>query len=416
MSVREQNIQAIVDYFESGIKPAEGPLRLGVELEHTIVTEDGQKPVSYSEEHGVEWTLRQLSREFPRLTEDAKGNLLGVSKSWQYVTIEPAAQLELSAGPYEQVGEIRIEFEEFQRKLAKILEPVGHKALAVGYHPTEAVDSLELIPKQRYRFMDAHFTGTGTMGRCMMRGSASAQISIDYTSVEDCLHKLRLASGLSPIIALICDNAPIFEKAPRQQRMVRTAIWRNTDPARCGLVPGVMDPDFTLERYAAYVLDTPAIFFVDADGISHATEQTFSELYDAAPMGTPEVEHALSLMFNDVRLKYYIENRTADAMPIPFVTAYAALIKGLFYTDAGIAMLDELLEGIDNDGVEQAKDALIRDGYDAVVYGRPVAETAAQLFEVAHDALLANERNYLSPLHQLVRTRKTLADMAERRA
>ena len=412
MSIREQNIQAIVDYFESGIKPADTPLRLGVELEHTIVTEDGLKPVSYSEEHGVQWTLWQLSEDFPRLTKDAEGDLLGVSRSWQYVTIEPAAQLELSAGPYEQIGEIRIEFEQFQRNLAKILSPVGHKALTVGYHPTAAVDTLELIPKNRYRQMDAHFTRTGTMGRCMMRGSGSAQISIDYTSVEDCLHKLRLANGLAPIIALICDNSPVFEGAPRTQRMVRTTIWQNTDPARCGIVPGVMELDFSLERYAAYVLDTPAIFTILPDGLYESTDKTFGELYESTPMDRDAVEHALSLMFNDVRLKYYIENRTADAMPIPFVTAYAALVKGLFYTEAGVEALDEMLDGVGNADVEAARDALIRDGYEATVYGRPVADAAADLFEVAHNALATNERNYLSPLHQLVRTRKTLADLA----
>ena len=73
---------------------------------------------------------------------------------------------------------------------------------------------------------------------------------------------------------------------------------------------------------------------------------------------------------------------------------------------------DEMLDGAGNADVEAARDALIRDGYEASVYGRPVADAAADLFEVAHNALATNERNYLSPLHQLVRTRKTLADLA----
>ena len=253
------------------------------------------------------------------------------------------------------------------------------------------------------------------MGRCMMRGSASAQISIDYDSVDDCLHKLRLANGLAPIFALMCDNSPVFEGAPRPQRMVRTVIWRNTDPARCGIVPGVMDADFSLERYAAYVLDTPAIFIVEPDGSYRATDKTFGEEYAGAPMTRAQVEHALSLMFNDVRLKYYIENRSADAMPIPYVTAYAALVKGLFYSESGREALDGLLEGATNASIEEAKDALIRDGYDATVYGRPMGQIADMLFETAHDALLSNERNYLSPLHQLARTRKTLADLSDRR-
>ena len=55
---RESNINAIVSYFESGIKAFGGPGELGIELEQIIVHDD-LSPVSYSGEHGVAWVLRQ---------------------------------------------------------------------------------------------------------------------------------------------------------------------------------------------------------------------------------------------------------------------------------------------------------------------------------------------------------------------
>ncbi|MFR1638872.1 MAG: glutamate-cysteine ligase family protein [Eggerthellaceae bacterium] len=139
-----------------------------------------------------------------------------------------------------------------------MLEPAGEKALAIGYHPSATARSLELIPKRRYQFMDLYLGERDIYGPCMMRGSASTQVSIDYTSTADCLRKLRLAFALVPVLSLICDNAPVFEGAKRERKLVRTAIWQHVDEDRCGLVPDVLDPDFDLRRYAAYILDTVA--------------------------------------------------------------------------------------------------------------------------------------------------------------
>ncbi|WP_270296815.1 hypothetical protein [Eggerthella sinensis] len=96
---RESNINAIVSFFESGIKSFGGPGELGIELEQIIVHDD-LSPVSYSDEHGVAWVLRQLQQDYPRTTTDEHGDLLGVSRPSEAVTIEPAAQIELSAGPF----------------------------------------------------------------------------------------------------------------------------------------------------------------------------------------------------------------------------------------------------------------------------------------------------------------------------
>ena len=146
---RESNINAIVSYFESGIKPFGSPGELGIELEQIIVHDD-LSPVSYSGEHGVAWVLRQLEADYPRTTTDERGDLLGVARQSEAVTIEPAAQIELSAGPFADLTTAHDAFDGFARRLAAILEPVGERALPVGYHPTATARSLELIPKRRY--------------------------------------------------------------------------------------------------------------------------------------------------------------------------------------------------------------------------------------------------------------------------
>lgn len=412
---RERNIAEIVAFFESGIKDPGTHGKLGIELEHTIVHDD-MTPVSYSGPDGTARLLEELSAEYPDVARDAEGDILGVARAGEAVTIEPAAQLELSAGPFDDLGEAQRVFEAFERTVAQKLSARGERLLTVGYHPTAPARSLELIPKRRYDFMNRYLGKKDTFGPCMMRGSASTQVSIDYTSVEDCLRKLRLAYALVPVLSLATDNAPAFEGKPRTHQLVRTAIWQHVDNDRCGLMPGALDTGYTLRRCAEYVLDTPAILVPDEAEQWRYTEETFGEVYAEHPMARADVEHALSMFFPDVRLKTYVEIRPADSMPVPYVIAYAALVKGLFYSPASLDALDRLFAGIDAEAYCRAKDDLMAHGYEATVYGRPVAELCDAVLEVAEAGLGADDRERLRPLAELMRARTTLACLAEQGA
>lgn len=408
---REQNIQAIVAYYESGIK--ESCENVGIELEHTIVRagSHGLEPVSYSDEHGVRWILSQLRDDYPTPLMDGD-DLVGVVRPWEAVTIEPAAQLEISAGPFNDMETASNALEAFESRLDGILRPQGMQALLLGYHPTAKALDLELIPKRRYRFMNDYFQAIGPFGQRMMRGSCSTQVSIDYRSVEDCLRKLRLSSALVPVLSFITDNAPIFEGEPRTHFMVRTEIWNECDPDRCRLVPGVLDADFSLRRYAEYVLDTPAILVPDPAERWRATSQTFGEVYAETPMQKADVEHALSMLFNDVRLKTYVEIRPADAMPVPYAVAYAALVKGIFYSERTMETWLGALSGVTEADVVRAKAELMEKGWRAEVYGEPVGDLARRLLADAKKDLTERDRAYLEPLETLVESDVTLAELA----
>mgnify|MGYP004520142387 CR=1 FL=1 len=410
-SIRERNIAALAAYIESGAKTTPGAL--GIELEHVIVREGGS-PVPYSGSDGVQHVLEELRTDYPDATLDEEGDLLGVARSGEAVTIEPAAQVELSAGPFHELSAAKVCFERFEGTLDAALAPVHAKTAQVGYHPTARAMDMELIPKTRYACMNRYLGAVGPFGPCMMRGSASTQVSIDYTDAADCLRKYRIASALVPVLSLICDNSPVFEGAPRAHKLVRTKIWQECDPDRCGIVPGAMDPSFSFYDYARWVYDTPAILVPDGQGGWREDARPFSKIYAQHLMTRSEVEHALSMVFPDVRLKTYLEIRPADAMPVPYVIAYAALVKGIFYYEESLKGAERLVAGATEDDIAVAKEELMAHGYQAEVYGHPVSEIADALIELARTGLRVDEREYLKPLADLVAARETLADRAER--
>ena len=405
---RRDNVDAIVKYFESGIK--QEATAIGIELEHTLV-KDGGEPVSYGEEHGQLWLLEQLSSEYDSEIRSSAGNLIGLLGDGASVTLEPAAQFELSAGPFKSLKEAESTFKGFEQKVSSIVEEHGIELLTPGYHPTRRAIDLELIPKRRYEFMNRYLGAISMFGVCMMRGSAATQVAIDYTSIDDCMRKMRLACACVPILSLICDNTPVFEGARRPHQLMRTEVWEKCDPDRCMIVPGMMDPSFTLEQYAEYILDTPAIVEI-VDGREEYSEKTFGEIFADKAMDRADVEHALSMFFTDVRLKTYIEIRPADAMPVECVIAYAALVKGLFYNKASLDALDELFAGVGEADVAAAKASLMQDGYAGKVYGHAASAVADEMMSIARTGLSDSDAAYLKPLEELVANRTTLADIA----
>lgn len=398
------NRKRITDYILSGIKPTE---RIGLELEHFIV-DSSKRSVGYYGENGVGAVLEELSPHFERKIY-SEGRLIALSNGKYHLTLEPAAQLEISIEPCASVRETEMYYRDFLRLVTPVLEHRGYHLETRGYQPYDKAEDLELIPKDRYRFMDRYFRAVGRYGVNMMRGTASAQVSIDYTSEEDCLRKFRLANILSPLFAMVTDNSPVFEGGPYRGRMLRSVIWQDVDPDRCGIVPGCLDPSFTMTGYADYLLDAPAILVEEEEKTVYTGRRTVREIYAGREMSNAEIEHILSMFFPDVRLKQYIEIRPADSMPIEYTLSYAAWVRGIFL-DLGYA--EEILEAdeITNADVAAARASLIGNGFAAEVYGKPVRKLLHELLDAAKRSLPDCDRGYLSQMEEIILSEKTLKD------
>ena len=167
---RDANVAAFVAYFQNGCKPKGSTL--GVEIEHFLVDNTGQ-PLTYSQPNGVADVLRTLSARYPDVSMHGD-DILGVAKPHMNVTIEPAAQLEISAGPFESIADMRFALGEFERDVAAALTPVAGRMVALGYDPMLVAADKELIPKARYDIMNRYLSAISPSGPRMMRGSASA--------------------------------------------------------------------------------------------------------------------------------------------------------------------------------------------------------------------------------------------------
>ncbi len=447
-----QNTKAIAKYIKDGESNKNKSGLLGFELEHFVVDAKTNAMVPYmcSDAYtrpSVEDVLSELARFYDDAVyvkdSEGKSHLVGLVRPSAPLSIEPGAQIEVSIGPCKYIWQIEDHYNRFRKEIVPILQKMGYKLVNSGYHPTECAANIPLIPKQRYIMMDKYFKNTGKHGICMMRGSASTQISIDYNNEADAIAKMQVATALGPLLYFVFDNAPVFEANKvgvvaaneggcsdsevscgddvnganaiddanngnhsiysTPYRMVRSAIWNDVDSARSMTADFLFEDDPSYFAYAKMLMQSPPILTLslpndDSSAIYHGSKPLY-DIYTDKIMSTSEIEHVLSMFFFDVRLKQYIEIRQPDSMPFEYGLAFAALIKGIFYGSSkskNAKVLDILHKEFKQAGVfakdgakiiAQAKASLMDCGYDATIYGRRAKDWLNTLVELAREGL-----------------------------
>lgn len=401
-----RNLDAMIGLLEGG-RTDPGHKLIGFELERILVTPDGAA-VPYSGERGVAALLSELaSHRAPEELVHIDGHLLGLDYTLEVdgepvrvtVSLEPAAQLEVAVGPSASVRLLYRAVDEFDREVARALDAIGLEAslCAQGYNPcVNSPLELELIPKDRYRDMDAYLSLHGRYARDMMRCSASTQVSLDYEDEADAMRIYRMATLLGPVFAFLFDNAPTFRGEPTPG-MARSRIWQHVDVDRCGIVPGSLG-GLTFEDYVLWVSNVKPILFTDEQHVTTPTADRYTrDIMSERELTRSELFHLLSMVFPNVRLKGFCELREMDSLPPRLAAACTSFTGALFYdrcleSKLVAALADRLptgFEGIDENDVVSARIHLEEQGWDAAPYGVPVDELVSTLVAIARENIQA---------------------------
>lgn len=393
--------------FRSGERGNTQAQLLGLEVEHFIVAHNG-RPLSYAAPQGdigARDVLEYLSAAFPQRLCDDKNNLLGVAGPSGSVTLEAGSQLEYSLAPYARVEHIEKAYAAFRSLVDPYLLGHGYRLETWGYHPTRRADELSLTPEERYAYMDAHFADAQSTSRHTMRAMAATQVSVDYANEKDAVRKLRVASALAPVLAAIADNSPVFDGQPNHMPIRRLMLWRSIGSRRGGTAPRLFSHGFCYGTYADWLLSTSPIYTpARGEASSKACPQTAREAYAHTSPNRQDAEHVASVVWPDARLKRIVEIRPADCMPADCIMGYAALIKGLLYSERSLATIERALGVREdtwpltshdvNDAIAQVQEL----GGMGMVYGMPLHEWEELLFSLAYLALDEGDRRYLAPL------------------
>lgn len=380
-----KHVESLLKFFENG-RSQRGTGGFGVEIEHLPVHNSDDTAVTYYEPNGMEALLKRLA---PYYDEDKEywenGHLVGLARPGVAVSLEPGGQVETSIGILKKPSDLNTLYSKFRRELDPILDDLDFRLINYGYQPKSSFADVPVNPKDRYDAMTDYLGRVGQFGPCMMRCSASTQVSIDYVDERDSIEKLRLGTVIGPILAYFFRNTPYFEGEKNPWPLLRQRMWDYLDFQRTNVLPGLFDPRYGWEDYAIDVLSTPLMF---AD-LTHTPEAVASgatpkelhrpafrenagEVYPDRELNPYEINHIISTHFNDVRLKNFIELRHWDSLPIERVERLTEIVSSLFYVPEHRDRLESYFEGISEEEVFEAKANIQAHGREASPYGQPL--------------------------------------------
>ncbi|MEE3398465.1 MAG: glutamate-cysteine ligase family protein [Eubacterium sp.] len=409
----------ISEYIRSGETDSQN---LGLEIEHFIINDEGVQIDFHEISNLINQVGKAIGAEIIYMDSYPVGYYTG-----EYSTsLEPSCQFEISINPYDDLETIGSIYKEFRSLWEPIFEEKGYHFEEKGNLPLVELgeitpDDIPLSPKKRYKYMDAYFKRSGKYGKYMMRASASAQVSVDYSSEEDMVRKLNVLQKISPLLMLLMENktdeSSTLKGLEDKPHLLRIQEWDDLDPERTGFVPHSFDSDFGYDKMAEVIYHTPLILLTDNGETVNVGHQSAEELVANSIIYRDDmeedrkkklIEHFMSMGFFHFRVKKYIEVRVADSVPIDKALGYVALLKGIVYSEESLSKLEKKLSSVDSlDKVQEAVEEIERYGYDAVIYdGRTASEWANVLLNLAAGSLSKSDREYLKNVRTIWDNRK----------
>lgn len=403
----------IVEYIKSGESQKEN-FKIGLEMEHFVIDKDELFSYDYFGEKGVGSTLKDLKDMGFSVINEEDGYILGLRKEDIAVNLEPAGQFELAIDAKKNINDLDKSYKKIMGEIVPIFDEKNQYLETLGYHPKSKIMDLNIIPKDRYKYMQKYFTEFGgKYALNMMRGTASVQSAIDFSSEKDFKKKFFVANALSPFMYTLYDNAYIFQGKPYENKNLRQEIWEACDKNRTGVYDFAFDEDMSYEKYAEKILNTD-IIFVHEDGQDVYKGNTKFEKIMDKDFSDEMIFHALSIVFPDVRVKKYIEIRMPDAVSYPYNLSFPALIKGLFYNEENLNKLREDFKNMTYDSCQKLKMYAKEHGFYAKYEGKSICEWIKYFISLAKAGLSCEEKTYLSCIEKLIDEKETLRDKFEK--
>jgi glutamate--cysteine ligase len=406
--------------------PVMKPYKPRVGFEYEVFCLDGEtlSPLPFEAKEGK----RGLRRVLETANRIGKGTLLGEPHTKAslpgdaLLSLEPGGQFEFSSAPKERFQSAIDQFHRFMLLLEQLRSIENVHFFFGGVNPVHTIDEIGLVTgTPRYRIMDEYFPTVGALGRRMMRQTCSIQVSFDYGDTSQGHKLLRTAQYIAPFAAALFANAPFVDGKKSGYLSYRGPIWADTDPSRCGMLPGFTRPDYGFGDYIRHVVQAPMFFVQMGEEYVPARGMTFAEFNERGFQGQKASLSDFSLhnstIFTDVRLKHTVEVRTVDCQDPALFPAVLAFLCGILFCERSRIRVRHMLEKYSETDFHDLAQRLSRDGLRTRLNGRSVQEVALELIDLAAQGLPScfpdgrEATDHLIPIRRLAERGKTPADV-----
>lgn len=408
--------------------------KVGIEVENGLVDPVTGCSVRYEGQRGARSLLEAIAQELngDALYVDDK-NIIGVQlPNGANFTLETGGALEYASNPSTGLAETVCSTRTDLLRAATIAENLGIALLSGACLPFTSRNQIPWIPKPRVQVMRNYFSRLGESGMYaeeVMGLTLSTQTSLDYTSEQDFVEKMRLHVLAAPIVAALFVNSPIVEGGDLSAMSRRMLYWRKFDPRRCGVLSFALDENASVLNVVDWAIKFPMIYRHVEGAPEHihkaAPNRSFANLirYGFGDGTWPTCEDFrlhLCQTWPHVRPRRgMLELRASDGLPWPYYSAAPAIWVGLTYDAEVRRQATAYLSDLTALQLENSVDDIAVNGLKASIGTREVKELARELLRLARRGLQerVNARidpvevlSYLEPLEQVSESEETFSE------
>jgi len=336
----------------------EGAGGIGVELESfscTVNERNEMHPAKlYGNDDSLSDVLSRFSAKKGGIVRYSDKKLLGdinskiidsiVFPDGSRFQFEPGAQVEISTVPCQSTEEVSGKLDFMQQILHEISRQTNFHFVQCGTHPWFTAGQIGMqMNKPRYMAMARYFDKINEFGRQMMVQTCSLQVNVDTGCDWDTRIKRFVAANLlAPFATALFANSPVTAGKVHGYKSYRSFVWQQLDHSRTGLITSnlltnSLDKDSVIDAYLRFALNAPVVFIEDFGDETFPPNITLEYLITNPVNGMhPNLAHFknhLSLLFPEVRLKGYLELRSADAPPPEWQMIPVLFYCGLLYSN-----------------------------------------------------------------------------------
>jgi glutamate--cysteine ligase len=421
----------LADVFSSNAATDE---KVGIEVENGLVDPVTGCSVPYEGQHGARALLEAIVQELggDGLYVDSKDIIGAELPNGANFTLETGGALEYASNPSVGLAEGVRNTRGDLLMAAAIAGRLGIALLSGACLPFTPREQIPWIPKPRVKVMLDYFNRLGEPGmyaKEVMGLTLSTQTSLDYTSEQDFIDKMRLHVLAAPIVAALCVNSPIAEGGYFGVMSRRMQYWRKFDPRRCGVLDFALDKNAKMSDVVDWAIKLPMIYRHVEGASEHihaaAPSDSFADLMchgfgdDTWPTRDDFGLHLCQTWPHVRPRRGMLELRASDGLPWPYFSASPAIWVGLTYDAEIRRQATAYLSSLTAPQLESAIDDIAVKGLQTSIGIHEVKELARDLLRFARcglqnrvDAGIDPEEvlSYLEPLEQVSESEETFAE------
>jgi len=188
-----------------------------------------------------------------------------------------------------------------------------------------------------------------------------------------------------------------------------------------------MDSSNSFERYVDFALDVPMYFVQQEEKIIDVSGESFKDFLQGNLKKAPKIkatlkdwESHISTIFHEIRLKTYLEIRSADSCSWSGLCSIPAFWTGLLYDEESLDSITDLTKDWNFNEVNNAYLEAAKNGLNTNLKNKPIYEHANTFISIAKKGLenrgITNKQNkdesiFLNEIQDMIRNKQTPASI-----